>query len=271
MSSPTFYFEGVDPAPAQGARSDDGAIVVLRARPKFTWTEEEYDRVHLPTDFELAYVHARKCRNLSGREWSGLIHRDNDRFQLAKICMDPGGAGLIIRREMAERAQLIHGMEVDRLPITTPDDTRVVTGLPKLVLFKRGDPGMDVLFPSLPGDDVLLSHAHLEFKQIIDTAGVMFPPAEFTRDQMAGWPEEQMWASKNLKEVVDQLAGVTALTNDEGIYLLTARNAHRFGSRGKKDLAYAAMYAYMAFLVWLKSGELADSEGNEGAEMFDGF
>ena len=45
---------------------------------------------------------------------------------------------------------------------------------------------------------------------------------------------------------------------------LTGHSAKQFSAAGKKDLAYACIYAYVRFLVWLKMGELEFA--GEGAE-----
>lgn len=266
-----FYFLGVDPAPSQGAKSDDGAIVVLRATPR-EWVGEESEEgmVRQPSDFFLDFVHARRVRGASAREWSGLIQRDHDRFGLTKICMDPGGGGLLIRRELAEQRQLVEGQEVLRTPIVTEDETRVVVGFFKLVLFKRGDPGIDRVWAGLAGDDVLVDMAHAEFREAIDAGLVAFPapPEEWDRQSMALWPEEKVWALRNLAAVVSQLQAVVVATRDDGSYLFTRRNARQFSSRKKKDLAYAALYAYVAFLCWLRGDGVEEWSSAENQEGF---
>jgi len=69
----------VDPAPSQGQRSDEGAIMVLRARPA----------VENPGDFEgdwtTDFVYARKIKGLDAEAWSGVLHQD---FGFSMIVLD---------------------------------------------------------------------------------------------------------------------------------------------------------------------------------------
>jgi len=52
-----------------------------------------------------------------------------------------------------------------------------------------------------------------------------------------------------------------------GTYALTGHSAKQFSAVGKKDLAYACIYAYLRFLVWSKLGELEFGEGGRGKRV----
>ena len=86
----------------------------------------------------------------------------------------------------------------------------------------------------------------------------MFPKAFNDRpaSETDLWPVEQKWALKMLDEVRRQLCVVHVATKDNGEYDLTRNNAYRFSAVGKKDLAYAALFALVRALIWLKAGEL---------------
>ena len=56
---------------------------------------------------------------------------------------------------------------------------------------------------------------------------------------------------------------IQVATAADGTYALTGHSAKQFSAGGKKDLAYACIYAYVRFLVWLKMGELEFGEGRE--------
>jgi hypothetical protein len=61
------------------------------------------------------------------------------------------------------------------------------------------------------------------------------------------------------------------VSTGDGTFAFTKRNARQFSARGRKDLAYALMYARVAFLVWLKSGEDASQFEGEGAVTIKGW
>ena len=70
---------------------------------------------------------------------------------------------------------------------------------------------------------------------------------------------------KMLDEVRRQLSNIHVATKDNGEWDLTRNGACRFSATGKKDLAYAALFALVRALIWLKAGELefASGGGNE--------
>jgi len=85
-------------------------------------------------------------------------------------------------------------------------------------------------------------------------------PSEYT-----DWPEEKRWALKTLDAARSQLVDIQVATAADGTYALTGHSAKQFSAGGKKDLAYACIYAYVRFLVWLKMGELEfEGEGQDG-------
>lgn len=264
-----FYFCGFDAAPAQSARADDGAIVITRAIPK-GGIGVEVPLSDRPEDYDRAAVYARKVRNASARQWSGFIHLLDKRFGLSMIVADPGGGGLFIRKEMASSRQMIENAETEVTPIVTPDDpTAPVSAKYNLRLFKRGDPGVESIWPGLPGDDVLLDAAHCALREAIDHSQIALPvdAREWRREQISGWSEEKQWALRNLSEMCSQLANIKVATNDDGTFIFTKRQARVFSAQGKKDIAYSLLYAEVAFRIWLKQTdqeEYGESESDSG-------
>jgi hypothetical protein len=55
--------------------------------------------------------------------------------------------------------------------------------------------------------------------------------------------------------IAAQLSQIFVLTDDMGkpLYTRTSTPARSFSSKAKKDFAYAAMFAYMRFLIWVRS------------------
>jgi hypothetical protein len=66
----------------------------------------------------------------------------------------------------------------------------------------------------------------------------------------------QKWALKMLDETRRQLANIHVARKDNGEWDLTRNGAFRFSVVGKKDMAYAALFALVRALIWLKAGEL---------------
>lgn len=270
-----FYFLGVDTAPAQTAKADDGAVVILRAMTKARIAEADPNAMSdRAEDYTVAAVYARKIRNASVRQWTGFIHLLENRFRLSMIMIDPGGGGLFIRKGLKEMRQLIENVETDVTPIVTPCDTEApVVAKFNLRLFKRGDGGIESIWPGLPGDDVLVDAAHGALREAIDHAQIAMPvdASEFKREQVSGWSDERQFCLRNLTEVGSQLVNINVATREDGTYAFTKRNARQFSSRGKKDLAYSLMYAWVAFLVWLKADDRNEWDTRESSNVCVGW
>lgn len=267
--APLYCFGGGDPAPAQTAGADDGVIVVLAAQDRRPQeVRESPGREAVPSDFRLFYPYARVIRDASPREWSGLIHRLNDNFGFNNFALDPGGGGLGIRKELASTRQLIEGVECDRVPLVTRDDVGVVEGRFILTLVSRRDPGIQALWPSLLGDDVLKSQLHTEMYQALHAGLLTLPPKQddVPRARREAWPDEKRWALSNLEAGVKQLGRVTVITNHDGTQVTTKNGVRKFATTGRDDIAMALIYAYIAFLVWLRMGGAAGEEDGSGSE-----
>lgn len=246
------YFLGVDPAKGDGKKSDDGALVCLRAEPL---VEEAGDNL---ADWKLDYVWAYKVRKADASQWSALVHLKEKHFQFSGICMDHGGGGIWIKPELAKAKQIIHDVAVKVLPIVTPDDTSVIHGNYCLIMFNRGDESICRKWDSLKGEDNLIDAAHCEMHEAIEHTAFAFPRPfnEWPKEETDKWPEEKVWANKLLDLTRKQLASIAVLTDDQGNYVFTKNNAHQFEAKGRKDFAYAAIHAFVRFLVWLKFSEL---------------
>jgi len=61
----------------------------------------------------------------------------------------------------------------------------------------------------------------------------------------------------------DRACDIHVATKDSGEWDLTRNGAFRFSAVGKKDMAYAALFALVRALIWLKAGELEFQVGGE--------
>lgn len=289
-----FFFLGGDTAPSDSQRSDEGALVAACARPRVipvtSGRRDEDEEIQLSdneADWMFNFCFGRSFsykEKLSARQWSGVIHTWHRRFNFQKIVLDggSGGGGVFVKRELMATDQLINGVKTEVKPICDQVDgpRRVVHADFILHLFKRGDPGIETVWPnvedaskSLAGDELLKDSMMATFKGALDNGEIGLTPRmeEFMsdpqrREQMRSWPEERQWALKVLDAGLVQLLGITVAMREDGQgYLFTKRGARVFTSVGRDDIAYAMMYCYTAFRIWLKSEQWRGSSSADAA------
>jgi len=262
-----YYFSGVDPAAALGLRSDDGSIAIGRVWPKSPTKDANYFS-DIVTDWHFGFVGAYRLRKMRATQWSGKLHELFMRYGLTMICMDPGGGGLFIQGELRNPIQKIMNMDRQVRPICTLEDTDP-DAHPILRMFKRGDAGIDAMWQKMAGDDLLPDQMHTVFLDALETGGIMFPvpwkdrKLEERQRIEREWAIADVWSLKNLSAGMQQLTKGQVLTDDEGEWITTKRGAKQFEWVGKKDIAYAMIYCYMAFRMWLKSGMQDEAGGDE--------
>jgi len=267
------YFLGIDAAPAQSKGADDGAKVVLRLRPRpglgrpptsvnsdwlfeYVWAYRVRGQIPKP-GLEDEYFFAQRAG-----DWSGLIHQKHQHFNFDGIMMDSQGGGQLIWPELNKTMQRINGVERAVTPIATVDDSSVGNAHLILCLFMREY--CELLWPILnPGVDSLYTAAHNAMRDMVGHAELLFPKPfnERPGSETELWPVEKKWALKMLDEVRRQLSNIHVATKDNGEWDLTRNGAYRFSATGKKDLAYAALFALVRALIWLKAGELEFAVG----------
>lgn len=286
-----FFFGGVDPAPSESQKSDDGAVLVAAATPK-QWPEalpmvggrpapiEEVKLSENPSDWNFDFVYGRRFtwkEKLSARQWSSHLHVLHQRFGFSRICMDPNAGGVLIKRELIAPKQLIGGAETDVTPIADMEDgpKMVVRGDFILSMFKRGDPGVESLWPELAGDELLNDRLYSTAKEALDNAMWGFPMKveqwlTERRSEVDQWPEERQWAMKCLDATGEQLVRVVVAVKPDGTWLTSPRGARKFSALGKKDFVSAAMYAYAGFLMWLRGDSWRTRRNSRDAVGFGG-
>jgi hypothetical protein len=280
MARPFFFFEGIDPAPSDQQRSDWGALVEGVAIPRIyepsagaaPKRKRDWEFSSNPSDWYFGYVCARVLtvrEKASCRQWSGIIHERHRRFGFEKMLMDPGGGGILVQRELRAPKQLLEGVETEVTPIADQVDGPKLVARAHFILhmFKRGDPGVEQVWPdpsgsgkSLAGDELLKDAMMSSFKEALDSTAVAFPGpvAEWMaekRTEVERWGEERSWALKNLDAATVQLKNILVATREDGSHLFTKRGAHIFQSLTRDDIAMAAMLCYGAFLIWLRTDE----------------
>lgn len=265
------YFLGVDSAPAQQDKSDDGALAVLRLRPKpglpdaptsnhgdwlfeFVWAYRVRGNLkRIARDAEQGTLFARTLRH-----WAGLVHGKHLHFHLDGIMLDPGagGGGSLLLPELENTRQLINGVETEVTPLATPENPIGNAHYIARMFLRRE---MGDLWPILKGDDNLIHAAHAALQEKVDHGAILWPMPfnERPREETSKWEIERQWALKNLDAMRHQLMQIAVETNDDGTWRMTQNNALKFMvPQGKKDLAYAGLMAFIRALLWLKLGEL---------------
>jgi hypothetical protein len=259
-----YYFLAGDPAKADTRKADDGSLVVLRLEP----------RTDLPScdlvDWKMDYVWAYRVRRADASQWAAIIHRKHQQFDFSGIILDPGGGGQWVRPELAKPKQLIRDVETKVRPIACEEDeATMVTGDFCLVMFKRGDAKIARLWGDLNmrGDDNLVDAAHSEFHEALELGVIGFPRTyrQWGREVTSGWSEEKQWACRLLEMGARQLMKVSVRTNDDGSTYYSKNKAREFSAKGRKDFAYAMMYAFTRALLWIKTyGDEAGDTVPEG-------
>lgn len=282
MGAFDFFFLGGDTAPSDSARSDEGALIAACARPRVLPTMgkgqklEDLQLSDNEADWIFGFCFGRSFSHkekLSARQWSGIIHSWHHRFHFQKICLDggAGGGGVYVKRELMEKEQIINGTKTQCVPICDQVDgpKRVVHGEFILHMMKRGDPGVEMVWPnpedsakSQAGDELLKDSYYSAFKEGLDGGIIVGPPTMDDlnadpewREKIKFWPEERLWALKVLGAgLTVQLLKIGQAKREDGTQLFTKRGAKVFVSVGRDDIALAMMYCYAAFRIWLKAG-----------------
>jgi hypothetical protein len=256
------YFLSLDPARAEQKKADDGSMVVLRAFPKVEKPTKQLD------DWQLDYVWAYRVRKADVGTWSALTHRKHQHFGSTGIILDPGagGGGNWIKPELAKSEQRIRDQAFKVKPIGCEEDeaSMPINGQFILSMFKRGDAKIDKVWPeiNMRGDDNLIDAAHSEFWEAWNR-GVFGLPAKFNSRPHAEtdkWSEEKKFACLLLEMGARQLTRICVQTNDDGSIFYSKHNARLFSGKGRKDFAYAMLYAFVRFLMWVQTFE--DQEGD---------
>lgn len=261
------YFGGVDPAPAEAKKNDDGAIAVLRLREIAKRPDGSIsDNM---ADYKASWAYVRVLRRASIGEWSGRIHLLHKGFGLSKIVMDlgAGGGGGYIKKELSKDRQEVElGRTVETTPILTLEDVGI-RGQFILHGFKRSDPGFERLFGKMAGDDVLIDMAHQEMRTAISKGMIewMKPFEEWEQEEKLVLGEENIHTIRNVTAAQTQFMNIGVdMEEDKQTYKLTRNGARSFSAiKGRKDIQTAMMNSWMAALIWLRYDAGAGGQQND--------
>lgn len=254
---------GFDVAPGQGLRADSSAAVNLRivellAGVKLPVTYEQDGR-----GYNISFTFATYLRNRSARETSAFIHQLHQRFGFARIVLDKGGGGFWVYKELRQREQEMNKKKFAVLPLVTEDDPFNMEGQPIVHFFKRGGAFDALILPHyLTNDGGFIEAMHEEYRKGWEAPDFHWPmpmedrPSEAIRQ----FSQEQLDGQAALEKVLKELENVRIVTNKAGDPIISRAGFKQFEALGKKDGAYASLFAKSGAQLWFATGDVIEED-----------
>lgn len=264
---------GFDSAPGQSFKADYCAAMIYRIIElgRLSTLAPTYTHPLSRIPYHCSFTFAHMMRNVSAAQASAFIHLLHRIFSFSYIVMDPGGGGLWIYKDMRNKEQEINGARVPVVPLCTIEEPIQTDKQAIVVFFKRG-PQLNTLHQQqyLTGDDGFLDASHRRYREGWEAGEFVYPmPIENRAPaEVRAWSQSQLWAQRYLDLGLKQLARVRQLTRADGTADTTARGFARFQAPGKKDLAYAGLYAFTGAQLWMRDHALGLDGDNEVACEF---
>ena len=249
------FLAGIDIAHGgQYGKGDDSAIEILKWHNK-----------------KLTHVYAEAMHSVRLEQIAARVHKINLDFGgLNTILLDPLGGGLFLVDYLLMDSQQIDGAETMVTPIATRDDDRVVDAQRSLVLLTQGQPEISNpefgIFGKMVSPSALVNRCHTSFQGAIEHQNIYAPGSlEMEEEAVLSYLDKHpslLTARQTIDETYLELIAVERVHDDDGKPKLDKFQMMQFTSRIKKDRAYALMYAYIAFLIHMKSRDFdAELEG----------
>lgn len=258
------YVLGGDAAPGQGKNADSCFVEIWRAvemRPSEKWTWFERDKYWF-----VAPCYAHTFNNVSAPQYSGLIHGLHRRFGLSRVVLDPGGGGAWVYKDLLEREQIIDNVRMQVTPICTRDEPLQADKQPIVVMFKRGSELDPLWAPHFrASDDGLVEAAHRAHRESIEAKEYAIPQllSNRAKAEVLGMLPGETWAQRCMDKIFAQTTQVTEKVDGEGRPIISGRGFKLFGSKIKKDGAYARLYAYCGMKLVLEGDGVGNGEYEE--------
>lgn len=267
-----YYFLGDDTALSGGQKADFAAKVVLKARivsgpaEGANYRLGEGDRA---VWFHLSFVFARALRGRTPKQLAGFTYFLHRCFGFSRVVYDPGGGGIAVYAAMQEKEQthdtdtftvtpLCHSQEPqawERQAILTP-----------AALGWEIDPIVDRQY--LRGAEGIIDAMHRAFAAAWVSRSIACPPDldDLSPREIHALSRDEQVLMKELTTMRAELQNVRAKVGKNSQRLLSSKGFTMYEARaGKKDRAYAALYAYTAFRIWAAqfAGEQAGAEAGD--------
>lgn len=261
-----YYFLGDDVAIGKSIKADLAAPCVLRATPVATAEEATYSFGE--SHWRLAFVFVRALRGRTTAQLSGLTYWLHRRFGFSWIVQDPGGGGIAKYDDMQKTTQEHDGETFEVVPVCEASDPMAHGKQPIFSYAKRGGDLDALVNPQfLTAEEGLIDAMHRAFAGAWVSGAIEVPPDldDLTAREVNALDPTQVALMKELTAMRLEMQNVRAKVGKDGAKLTSARGFTMYESRKKKDRAYAALYAFHAFLIWLHRHYLTETEDEETA------
>jgi hypothetical protein len=243
--------------PLRFARDD-----VLAVPPvTFTLDGRKYNR---------SFPFAHRLKNADVEAIAGLIYLFHRVFAFSRITLDPRGGGLFLYEQLKKGEQMIEGARQSVTPLCTVFEPLQIDKQPIVSFFQRGgELDKPVASQFLIAEEGFIEWWHKQFRQSWEASEHEWPMPIQDRSpkEVKQWRKEQLWAARLLDAGFTEISSVRTLTDSDGVTPLTSKRGFRmFEAKGKKDIAYASLYAFAGGEFILRQGMNVESE--ETAAMF---
>lgn len=264
----SLFSAGQDTAGGGNRRSDWNALVNWRGRmlpPGSRPRDTTGLYFHNGNYWELSPVWAWQGKGKDGGQLSGLVHRGDQRFGFGRVVYDPGGGGLWVAKEFWKTDQFFDGRLHKVAGLCRPEDSGLYPqARPILVKWSKGSTDLAHAWEEprfLVSDDGIVEAIHLKAQDLFYSQSIRWPlsPEMMPKAVLEALsPEDRqslVYLDMTLKQLMNVKAKMTT-KNGEDVALTTRQGFRSFDARGKKDLAYAALYGLAGLLSLIHDPEL---------------
>jgi len=272
------YALGWDTASSGGEKADWNAGVTCRAIPVTVRQLGQPGVMPFEngTYYHISFTHAIGALDKRSAECSGIIHTLHRWFGYSRIVMDGGGGGQMVKKDLWRSEQIIEGvMEQGVVGLCEWGMEHVYPScLPIIQEFKPTAPRLlhtwDPGFTR--GMDGLVDNMHRKMRDAFETRTVAWPATAEMRGAagMRGMGRKEREAQEWLDRAWGQFGSVRIRAEKDGRAKLTSNGFHSFEAKGKrkKDLAYAALYAFIGIISLITDPEVGGGESADDEDMY---
>lgn len=271
---------GQDTATAGSESADWTTVYVISAMPETAASFETLEARGILANasfggvrYIVRLVWGTLVRGWSPGDISSYIHTLDHRYGFTAINMDPGGGGHAVASEMRKRRQQIEGEWRMVPPLVEAKDAHMhPDGKPTVHMFTRS-PEFGALWGGNWGTDAaLVNMQHHRFRNALRARKIWFPAAyeDLLAAVQGGLGGEEVRAWRSCEEAITQIKSIAVVKvgkGSEAAPKILSGGYLAFKSDGKKDAAYACIYAFVMLEVVLGA---ALDEGNSTAMATSG-
>jgi hypothetical protein len=217
--------------------------------------------------FNRSFPFAHRLKNADVNLIAGFIHLLHRVFAFGKIVLDPRGGGLFVYEQLKKPNQLIDGAPTQVVPLCTRFEPVQADKQPIVCLFQRGGELDQIVIPQfLTAEEGFVEAMHRRYRESWEASEHHWPlPIEDrSPTEVKQWSQEQVWAQRVLDMGIKELANVKQLTDKDGVSPLTSKRGFRmFEAKGKKDVAYASMMAFVGAELWINQAATGEEDEEE--------